>query len=80
MPLSLVPMHALELLRHVVQNLDVESQVRARRNALIACTALAQRRAEWNEVEEFLARSAPANPESMPVDSATRMDARQSAS
>jgi len=33
----------------------VESQQRARRNALIASTALAQRRAELDEVEEFLA-------------------------
>ncbi len=33
----------------------VESQQRARRNAMIASTALAQRRAETDEVEEFLA-------------------------
>ncbi len=33
----------------------VESQLRARRNAMIASTALAQRRAELDEVEEFLA-------------------------
>jgi hypothetical protein len=32
----------------------VESQQRARRNAMIASTALAQRRAETAEVEEFL--------------------------
>ena len=32
----------------------VESQQRARRNAMIASTALAQRRAETDEVEEFL--------------------------
>ena len=31
------------------------SQQQARRNAMIASTALAQRRAETNEVEEFLA-------------------------
>ena len=32
----------------------VDSQQRARRNAMIASTALAQRRAETDEVEEFL--------------------------
>ena len=34
---------------------SVASQQQARRNAMIASTALAQRRAETNEVEEFLA-------------------------
>ncbi len=33
----------------------VESQLRARRNAMIASTALAQRRAELDDVERFLA-------------------------
>ena len=33
----------------------VESQQRARRNAMIASNALAQRRVELDEVEEFLA-------------------------
>lgn len=33
----------------------VESQQQARRNAMIASTALARRRAELDEVEEFLA-------------------------
>ena len=33
----------------------ISSQQRARRNAMIATTALAQRRAELLEVEEFLA-------------------------
>jgi len=42
-------------LAHVVVRWPVESQQRARRNALIASTALAQRRAELDEVEEFLA-------------------------
>lgn len=32
-----------------------ESQLRSRRNAMVAATALAQRRAELDEVEEFLA-------------------------
>jgi len=40
----------------------VDSQLVARRNAMIASTALAQRRAEREEVEEYLAsrRQAPA--------------------
>jgi N-dimethylarginine dimethylaminohydrolase len=32
-----------------------DSQMTARRNAMVACTALAQRRAEREEVEDFLA-------------------------
>jgi len=61
MRLPPVPVHPpLQLMRRVIQNLEVESQLRARRNALIACTALAQRRAELTEVEEFLARLTPA--------------------
>ena len=40
---------------NVVVRWPVESQQRARRNALIASTALAQRRAELDDVEEFLA-------------------------
>ena len=39
----------------VVVRWPVESQHRARRNALVASTALAQRRAELDEVEQFLA-------------------------
>ena len=39
----------------VVARWPVESQQRARRNAMIASTALAQRRAELDEVERFLA-------------------------
>jgi hypothetical protein len=38
-----------------VTSWPVESQQRARRNALVASTALARRRAELDEVEEFLA-------------------------
>ena len=48
---------ALHLLGHAVDTVrrwPVESQQRARRNAMIASTALAQRRAELDEVEEFL--------------------------
>jgi hypothetical protein len=32
----------------------VESQLSSRRNAMVACTVLAARRAEHDEVEEFL--------------------------
>ncbi len=44
-----------------VRRWPVESQRAARRNAMVASTALAQRRAELAEVEEFLAsrRRAP---------------------
>lgn len=42
--------------RRVVEALAVESQLGSRRNAMIAATALAQRRAELSEVEEFFAR------------------------
>lgn len=37
----------------------VESQLQSRRNAMVASTALAQRRAELDEVEEFLAALGP---------------------
>ena len=40
---------------HWIDTWSVASQQRARRNAMIASTALAQRRAETNEVEDFLA-------------------------
>lgn len=45
----------------VVARWPVESQQRARRNAMIASTALAQRRAELDDVERFLA-ARPGNP------------------
>ncbi|WP_028645469.1 hypothetical protein [Nocardioides sp. URHA0020] len=38
-----------------VRRWPVESQQRSRRNAMIASTALAQRRAELHDVEDFLA-------------------------
>ena len=41
-----------------VSQWHVRSQQVARRNALVACTALAQRRQELLEVEEFLASHA----------------------
>lgn len=56
-------MSVVHLLRHpvdAVRRWPVESQLRARRNAMIASTALAQRRAELDEVEEFLAAIASA--------------------
>lgn len=40
---------------HVVRRWPVASQQQSRRNAMIASTALAQRRADLEEVEEFLA-------------------------
>jgi hypothetical protein len=39
----------------VVRRWPVESQLGARRNAMVASTALAQRRAELQDVEQFLA-------------------------
>ncbi|MBB6626671.1 hypothetical protein H5V45_04975 [Nocardioides sp. KIGAM211] len=47
--------HSVTPLVHAVTRWPVESQQRARRNAMIASTALAQRRAEIDDVEEFLA-------------------------
>ena len=56
--MQLVPVRAARPLGHavdVVRRWPVESQQRSRRNAMIASTALAQRRAELNDVEDFLA-------------------------
>lgn len=54
-------------LRGLVQRLQdwpVASQQQARRNAMVAATACAQRRAEREDVDDFLAaRFAPAPPE-----------------
>jgi hypothetical protein len=50
-------------LLHWIDTWGVASQQQARRNAMVASTSLAQRRAEMNEVEDFLAGlkgSAPA--------------------
>ena len=55
--MHLVPRHTSRLLGRTVvavREWPVESQQRSRRNAMIASTALAQRRAELDEVEEFL--------------------------
>ena len=40
---------------HWIDTWSVASQQRARRNAMIASTVLAQRRAEIDDVEDFLA-------------------------
>lgn len=56
--MSVVALTPLSLLRRAERRLDqwsVESQLRARRNAMVASTALAQRRAEREEVEDFFA-------------------------
>ena len=56
--MRLVPLRAARPVRHVVTTVrewPVESQQRSRRNAMIASTALAQRRAELEDVEDFLA-------------------------
>ena len=39
----------------LIDGWSIASQQKARRNAMIASTALAQRRAELDDVEEFLA-------------------------
>ncbi len=56
--MQLVPRHAARPIGQAVDAVrrwPVESQQRSRRNAMIASTALAQRRAELNDVEDFLA-------------------------
>jgi hypothetical protein len=56
--MQLVPLRAARPFRDAVASVrqwPVESQQRSRRNAMIASTALAQRRAELNDVEDFLA-------------------------
>lgn len=58
------------LLRRLEQRVDrwaVDSQQAARRNAMVASTALAQRRAEREDVEDFFARLLAPAPESAEV-------------
>jgi hypothetical protein len=55
----------------LVRELELASQVGARRNALIASTALAQRRADLNEVEDWFARRHPVP--ALPVTAATAL-------
>jgi hypothetical protein len=50
-----VASHLVGRTADAVRRWPVESQLQARRNAMVAATALAQRRAELDEVEEFLA-------------------------
>lgn len=52
--MKLVP-HLLGRAFAPVREWPVQSQQRSRRNAMIASTALAQRRAELDDVEDFLA-------------------------
>jgi phage gp37-like protein len=52
---TLRPFPAIPQPRRVLHYLAVESQLGSRWNAMIASTALAQRRAERIEVEEFFA-------------------------
>jgi len=57
-----------------VERWDLTSQHQARRNAMIASTALAQRRAERVAVEEFLAaRAARPSLDHAPVESPAPM-------
>ena len=56
--MRLVPLRAARPVGQVVaavREWPVESQQGSRRNAMIASTALAQRRAELEDVEDFLA-------------------------
>ena len=45
----------LTLVDHLVDRWAVSSQLQSRRNAMVAATALTQRRAESLEVEDYLA-------------------------
>jgi len=72
-----LPLRPLGLLRRGARALEVESLVHARRNALIAATAAAQRRADLDDAEEFLAaRSALADGESPADEPAREMHVR----
>jgi hypothetical protein len=53
--------HSLRYIVTAARRWPIDSQLGARRNAMVASTALAQRRAERDEVEAFLAalRRAP---------------------
>lgn len=50
----MTPFKLPRLLTHL-RTWRVDSQHASRRNAMVACTALAQRRAEREDVEDFLA-------------------------
>lgn len=59
-------MNPLRFPQKLLADWAVSSQLTARRNAMIACTLLAQHRAEVRDVEDFLAARLPAvTPEPM---------------
>lgn len=59
----MTPLSPLRSPVHLIEIWAARSQQQARRNAMVASTALAQRRAESAEVEEYLASlTAPAPP------------------
>jgi hypothetical protein len=58
-PMSYVPSLVVGTLADRVSAWAVESQQGARRNAMVATTALATRRAERQEVEAYLAAGSP---------------------
>jgi hypothetical protein len=71
--MQLLPRHAARPIGHAVDAVrrwPVESQQRSRRNAMIASTALAQRRAELNDVEDFLAARGPSSAPEVAVQAA----------
>ncbi len=58
----MTPLKLSRLLTHLLTRMGawpVDSQHASRRNAMVACTALAQRRAEREDVEDFLASLGP---------------------
>lgn len=62
-PLTLLLRHAERRLTHW----SVESQLASRRNAMVAATALAHRRAERQEVDDYVAALAAPAPIPVPV-------------
>ena len=66
-PISSLPLSPFSLLLDHVRAWPVQSQQGARRNAMIACTTLAARRAERQEVEDFLEALTPSSPHPLPV-------------
>lgn len=61
------PLRPLDYLVHRVREWPVASQQQARRNAMLAATACAARRAEREDVDDYLAALArPAEPEALP--------------
>ena len=67
-PMSYVPSLVVGTLAAQVSAWAVESQQGARRNAMVASTALATRRAERQDVEAYLAAgSPPANARKAPA-------------